>query len=98
MWRDAMSRTITATEAVRHFSDLLNTIKFKGSQFTIVRGGKPVASLGPADVPAHGRTLGELKELMKKIPRLGEETEAFEGDLKAAAKKQPGLPKRHVWA
>ena len=93
-----MGRHITATDAVRQFSDLLSTIKFKGSRYTIVRGGKPVASLGPAVAPAHEKTLGELKELMKKLPRLGEEAAAFAKDLKAAAKKQPGVPKSRAWA
>jgi len=93
-----MSRTITATEAVRQFSDLLNRIKFKGSTFTILRGGTAVADLGPTEGLAHERTLGELKELLKQVPRLGEEADVFGKALRAAAKKQPGLPKRHTWA
>ena len=93
-----MGRHITATDAVRQFSDLLSTIKFKGSRYTIVRGGKPVASLGPAVATVHDKTLGELKELMKKLPRLGEEAAAFAKDLKAAAQKQPGVPKGRAWA
>jgi len=93
-----MGRHITATDAVRQFSDLLSTIKFKGSRYTIVRGGKPVASLGPAVAPVHEKTLGELKELMKKLPRLGEEAAAFAKDLKTTAKKQPGVPKGRAWA
>jgi antitoxin (DNA-binding transcriptional repressor) of toxin-antitoxin stability system len=93
-----MGKSVTATEAVRKFSDLLNTIKFKGGQYTIIRGGKPVAVLGPAGLPSHERTLGELKGLLKKIPRLGEEAAAFEKDLKEAARKQPALPKGRAWA
>jgi len=93
-----MGRHITATEAVRQFSDLLSTIRFKGSRYIIVRGGKPVASLGPAMGPVHEKTLGELKELMKKLPRLGEEAAPFARDLRTAAKKQPGVPKGRIWA
>lgn len=33
-----MVKSITATEAVQKFSDLLSTIKFKGARYTIVRG------------------------------------------------------------
>jgi antitoxin (DNA-binding transcriptional repressor) of toxin-antitoxin stability system len=88
-----MGKSVTATEAVRKFSDLLNTIKFKGDQYTIIRGGKPVAVLGPAEFRVHERTLGELNGLLKKIPKLGEEAAAFEKDLKVGVKKQPALPK-----
>jgi antitoxin (DNA-binding transcriptional repressor) of toxin-antitoxin stability system len=93
-----MGKTITATEAVRTFSDLLNTIRFKGSRYTIIRGGKPVAVLGPAASSSHEKTLGELKELLSKIPRLGEEVAAFEKDIREARTKQPALPKGRPWA
>jgi antitoxin (DNA-binding transcriptional repressor) of toxin-antitoxin stability system len=88
-----MGKSVTATEAVRKFSDLLNTIKFKGGQYTIIRGGKPVAVLGPAGLPSHERTLGELEALLKKIPKLGEEAVTFEKDLKTAVRKQPAIAK-----
>jgi antitoxin (DNA-binding transcriptional repressor) of toxin-antitoxin stability system len=93
-----MGKSISATEAVRKFSDLLNTIKFKGGQYTIFRGGKPVAVLGPAELSSHERTLGELKGLLRKIPKLGEDAVAFEKDLKTVSRKQPAVPKGRAWA
>jgi hypothetical protein len=39
MVRD-MTKTITATEAVRKFSEILNSIKYKGDHYTVVRGGQ----------------------------------------------------------
>ncbi|MDI3467434.1 MAG: hypothetical protein OJF52_004419 [Nitrospira sp.] len=93
-----MAKSITATDAVRRFSDLLNTIKFKGVRYTIIRGGKAVATLGPATTSAHHTTLGELQELLTKLPSLGDETAAFEQDLKNIAKTQPILPKGRRWA
>jgi antitoxin (DNA-binding transcriptional repressor) of toxin-antitoxin stability system len=93
-----MAKSITATDAVRRFSDLLNTIKFKGVRYTIVRGGKPVATLGPATTSAHSTTLRELREILIKLPRLGDETAAFEQDLKDIAKTQPILPQGRPWA
>lgn len=77
-----MSKTISATEAARKFSDLLNTIKFKGARYTILRGGKPVAVLGPAHVSSHQTTLSELKDILERLPRLGDEAAGFEKDLK----------------
>jgi prevent-host-death family protein len=40
-------RTMTATEASRHFSDLLDAVA-RGETVTIVRGNNPVAEIGPA--------------------------------------------------
>ncbi len=40
-------RTMTATQASRHFSDLLDAIE-RGETVTITRGGRPVAEIGPA--------------------------------------------------
>jgi len=40
-------RTVTATEASRHFSDLLDAVE-RGETVTIMRGSRPVAEIGPA--------------------------------------------------
>ena len=93
-----MEKRISATDAVRKFSEILNSIKYKGERFTVIRGGKPVAFLSPVESPAKGRTLGELKELLRSIPRLGEEAEKFDGDLKEIFKHQPCVPKEDKWA
>lgn len=38
---------ITATEAARRFSDLLDGVEHRGEHYTIIRRGKPVAQLEP---------------------------------------------------
>ena len=93
-----MAKAITATDAVRKFSDLLNTIRFKGARYTILRGGKPVAVLGPAMSAGHESTLGELTQILHKLPKLGDEAAAFDADLRMIAKNQPALPKGRRWA
>lgn len=40
-------RSVTATEASRHFSDLLDAVE-RGETVTIMRGNRPVAEIGPA--------------------------------------------------
>lgn len=92
-----MEKTISATEAVRKFSEILNSIKYKGNHYTIVRGGKPIASIHPVEVPIKERTLGELRDLIKKLPHLGDEIEKFEMDLKEIIKHQPSMPKEKQW-
>jgi prevent-host-death family protein len=49
-------RVITATEASRHFSDLLDAVEH-GETVTIMRGNHPVADIGPA----HRRTGADLR-------------------------------------
>jgi prevent-host-death family protein len=92
-----MTRKITATEAARNFSDLLGSIKYQGMRYTILRGGKPVAVLAPAESVRSPRALSELTELLKLIPSLGKEAEAFELDLNRLAAGQPPLPSGTPW-
>jgi prevent-host-death family protein len=47
---------MTATEASRHFSDLLDAVEH-GEKVTIMRGNHPVAEIGPA----HRRTGADLR-------------------------------------
>ncbi|MEN8808344.1 MAG: hypothetical protein ABF291_12760 [Desulfobacterales bacterium] len=44
-----MEKRISATRAVSEFSEILNTIKFKGVNYIIERGGKPIASIKSID-------------------------------------------------
>jgi len=92
-----MAKRITATEAARNFSELLNTVRFRRSRYTIVRGGKPIATLGPAEGPVQERSLGELRDLWARTPRLGDEAERLERDLRAARRRRPGLPRKTSW-
>lgn len=92
-----MNKTISATEAVRKFSEVLNSIKYKEERYTIVRAGKPVASLCPAVPLTEGKTLGELKDLLKTLPPLGDEAETFNKDIKKIMRQQPFMPERSTW-
>jgi antitoxin (DNA-binding transcriptional repressor) of toxin-antitoxin stability system len=91
-----MRKTISATEAVRNFSDLLNMIRFRGESYTIERGGKPVASFGPAAPPVRV-TLKDLPGLLSDLPSLGPDAKSFARDVRRGMRKAPGLPKRLIW-
>lgn len=93
-----MEKEVSATEVVRKFSEILNSIKYRGDHYTIMRGGKPVASISPVETHLKERTLGELRGLIKKIPRLGDEAARFEEDLKKIVRGQPSLPEKDRWA
>jgi antitoxin (DNA-binding transcriptional repressor) of toxin-antitoxin stability system len=92
-----MEKRISATRAVRDFSEVLNTIKFKGVHYIIERGGKPVASMRPIDEKTDFKTLGELKALLKKLPTLDEELDAFAADLEDIWKDQPVVSMGNIW-
>jgi antitoxin (DNA-binding transcriptional repressor) of toxin-antitoxin stability system len=93
-----MEKVISATEAVRKFSEILNSIKYRGDRFTVMRGGKPVAVIHPVEPPLKERSLTELKGLLKSIPRLGTEADRFGEDLRDIWKHQPPMPKEGQWA
>lgn len=93
-----MEKTITATEAVRKFSEILNAIKYRGNHYTILRGKKAIAFISPAEEHLKERTLGELRGLLAKLPHLGDEAEYFEKDMKEIIKHQPALPEKNKWA
>lgn len=87
-----MLKTVTATEAVWKFSEILNSVNYRGDRYEIIRGGKPVASICPVEKHNKECVLADLRELQKKLPRLGDEAEKFEMDLKGIARRQPVMP------
>jgi antitoxin (DNA-binding transcriptional repressor) of toxin-antitoxin stability system len=92
-----MEKAVSATEAVKKFSEILNSVKYRGESFTIIRGGKPVASISPVENLPKRKPLRELRELVKNLPRLGDEADRFAKDLKEIRKHQPVLPKETKW-
>lgn len=87
--------SVSATEAVRRFSELLNRIRYQGDRYTITRGGKPVATIGPAAGAPTVRTLGELPALLHGLPDLDPEDTSFTKDIATA--DPPSLPEEVPW-
>ncbi len=74
-----MKTTASVTEVSRNFADFINRVAYRGEEFVLVRGQKPVAELRP--VP-HGRKLGEFPELMRSLPSLAAgDVDTFARDL-----------------
>jgi len=92
-----MEKRISATWTVRDFSEVLNTIKFKGVHYIIERGGKPIASMKSIDEKIDPMTLGQLKILLKKLPRLEKELDAFASDLEEITRNQPLMSTGDLW-
>ena len=51
----------------------------------------------PFDENKDFKTLGELKALLKKLPRLEEELDAFAADLEDIRKDQPLMATGDLW-
>jgi len=55
---------LTATEASRRFSGLLDAVEIRGETFVVVRRGKVVATISPAARASGTR----LKEVLRRSP------------------------------
>jgi prevent-host-death family protein len=66
---------VSATDAARHFADVLNAVEQDGETFLIVRRGRAVARLGPA--------LGGRGRDVKALLRSGPDDPAWANDLRA---------------
>ncbi len=76
-----MTGKLTATDAARRFSKVLNQVRYQGVEFDIVRGKEVVARLVPAGPPG-GVALDRLDDLIRLLPRLGpREAEPFARDI-----------------
>jgi len=93
-----MIQTITATDAVRNFSELLNGIRYRGDRYTILKGGKPAATIGPAAGFVKERKLSEIKEILRTLPRLEDDRDAFARDIAQAVAVQPPVGEGNPWA
>ncbi len=92
-----MAKTINATEAARTFSEIINSVKYKGESYTIIRGGKPAAAIVPIKAATAGRTLKDLVAVINALPKLGKDSEMFLKDVENGIKSQPPVPETTAW-
>ena len=86
------ARRLSATEAARGFSELLNRVRYRGESFIIERGGVPIGELRPAGPVRF--TSADLVTLLKSLPPVDEE---FCDDVAEAIENQGFLPES-PWA
>lgn len=83
-----MESRVSATQAARSFSDLLNRIRYRGEAFIVERGGEPVCRMLPAEPPRRF-TLRELALLLREAPR---PDPGYAKDVRRAVRRQGRLP------
>ena len=87
-----MATKVSATDAVRTFSDLLNRIRYRGEEFVVERAGEPVCRMTPA-MPAKTLSFRDLATLLEEIP---EPDAAYASEVRRAVRSQ-GRPPRTPW-
>lgn len=80
------ARRVSATEAARNFSDILNRVSYREESFLIERGGTAVAEIRP--VRPRGFSSHDLVALMKTLPKVDD---GFMDDLEEIHRTQPPL-------
>ena len=80
---------MSATVAVRIFSDLLNRIHYRGEEFVVERAGEPVCRMTPA-APARRLTLKELASLLREMSK---PDAGYAADVRHAVRSQGRVPK-----
>ncbi len=77
--------TLTATDAARNFSDLLNRVRYQREEFIIERAGEPICQITP--VAAQPRiSIADLIAQLSTLPRLDDD---FAADVESALREQP---------
>jgi antitoxin (DNA-binding transcriptional repressor) of toxin-antitoxin stability system len=74
-----MKSRISATDAVRSFSELMNRVRYRGESFIVERGGKPICEILPARPPNFSGA--ELAKLLRSLPKPDAEYLAILEDL-----------------
>jgi antitoxin (DNA-binding transcriptional repressor) of toxin-antitoxin stability system len=81
-----MAESVTATEASRRFSNMLDRIRFGSESFDIVRNGEVVARIVPPE-----RQRSSLANLVEALDAAGPMGADFADDLEAVKHDQPPL-------
>ena len=87
-----MKRTISATDAVRTFSEVVNRVRYRGDTFIVERGGEAVCRIEP--VAPCAVSVADLVALLHTAPAADQ---GFADEVEAAASHQPPMP-RSPWA
>ena len=83
-------RTVTATQAAKNFGAIVDRVREDRVVYTVERGGKPVAQIGP--VASRWFSVRDFVELLESAPKADEEfRQAVEDGIKRF--NRPTVPK-----
>ena len=73
--------TITATELVRNLAVAIDKVRMTGHSLFVTKGSQTVAELRPP--PKAGVPISKLAEVLKSLPKLGDDVSAMAKDLES---------------
>ena len=80
-------RKVSATDAARNFSEILNRVLYRGETFLIERAGEPICEIRPArPIRFTGR---DLVALLRSLPPVDED---YLDTVEEVTRSQPRLP------
>lgn len=78
--------TLSATQAARAFSDLLNRVRYRGEAFIIEREGEPICEITPVKPRFTG---ADLLALFRSLPK---PDASFWDAVEKASRQEPRVP------
>jgi prevent-host-death family protein len=84
-----MKSEISATDAARRFSEVVNRVRYRNETFVVKRGGVPVCEIVPVRSTKDFRG-SDLAELLRSLPHPGEE---YLDTVEKNVRKQPKTQK-----
>lgn len=85
-----MAKAISATKAAREFSDLLARVRYRGEEFVIEKGGKPMCQVLPVRSAVSGSTAADLALTVGKFTKPDPD---YLKAVERVARRQPRAPK-----
>ncbi len=85
-----MAKQISATEASRRFSRMLDDVEHHGTEYVVERQGRPVAKVVPAARTGGGITWGEFLRRRRAGPQFDPD---FAREMRWIRSQQGDLPK-----
>jgi antitoxin (DNA-binding transcriptional repressor) of toxin-antitoxin stability system len=86
-----MTTRISATNAARNFSDLINRVRYQGTSFDIERGNEVIARIVPAAPPVT-LSIAEFNERWAQLPRLDRDDAVLFEETLQDTRKNATLP------
>ncbi|MGB2875437.1 MAG: type II toxin-antitoxin system prevent-host-death family antitoxin [Gaiellaceae bacterium] len=74
-------KRLTATDAARRFSEMLDAVEGRGETFLVVRNGRPVARVGPAPA-ADGASVKKALRTRPRDPNWADELRTLRAALR----------------
>jgi len=86
---------IAVSEAKLDFANLVNRVYAEGIGIEIVLGDKVIAQLIPA-TPRSPLKVQDLNAFLQRLPKLGDDSEAFSDDVRAIRRSFPAEANRWI--